>query len=347
MSTSTAPQGNIWRALPRPFFCLAPMEDVTDTVFRRVVAGYGKPDLFFTEFVSVDGLMSPGRDAISHRLAHTDAETPLIAQLWGTHPEHFYAVARQLAAGEFGPYAGIDLNMGCPDTSIVKRGACAGLIDHPDRALAIVQATRAGAGALPVSVKTRCGTNVWQTEAWAETLLTQKLAALTIHGRIAREKSTFPARWEEIAKVVALRDELAPDTVIIGNGDVASVPDGLAKAAASGVDGLMVGRGIFKNLWLFDPTIDPETITLVERLDLLAAHIRLWRDTWTEEGKHFDALKKLYKSYFAGVPFGAEMRIELMDLHTVDESLDAIAAMRARTATETRSHQGVRVGVGG
>lgn len=345
MSIPTAPQENIWHDLPRPFFCLAPMEDVTDTVFRRVVAGYAKPDLFFTEFVSVDGLMSPGRDAISHRLAHTDAETPLIAQIWGTDPENFHAVARQLAAGEFGPYAGIDLNMGCPDASIVKRGACAGLIDHPDRALAIVQATQAGAGALPVSVKTRCGTNAWQTEAWAETLLTQQLAALTIHGRIAREKSTFPARWEEIAKVVALRDALAPQTVIIGNGDVVSVPDGLAKAAASGVDGLMVGRGIFKNLWLFDPTIDPETITLAERLDLLAAHIRLWRDTWTEEGKHFDALKKLYKSYFAGVPFGAEMRIELMDLHTVDETLAAIAAMRARTATETRSHQGVRVGV--
>lgn len=347
MSTPTAPQGTIWHALPKPFFCLAPMEDVTDTVFRRMVAGFGKPHLFFTEFVSVDGLMSPGRDAISHRLAHTDAETPLIAQIWGTDPEHFYAVARQIAAGEFGPFAGIDLNMGCPDASIVKRGACAGLIDQPDRALAIVQATRAGAGALPVSVKTRCGTDRWQTEAWAETLLTQRLAALTIHGRIAREKSTFPARWEEIAKVVALRDELAPNTVIVGNGDVASVPDGLEKAAASGVDGLMVGRGIFKNLWLFDPTIDPDTIPLAERLDLLATHIRLWRDTWAGYSKHFDTLKKLYKSYFAGVPFGAEMRIELMALHTVEETLAAIAAMRARTAAEARSHQGVRVGVGG
>ena len=346
MSTPTTQQGNIWRTLPKPFFCLAPMEDVTDTVFRRMVARFGKPDLFFTEFVSVEGLMSPGRDAISHRLAHNDTETPIIAQIWGTHPEHFYAVARQIAAGEFGPFAGIDLNMGCPDASIVKRGACAGLIDYPDRALAIIQATQAGAGALPVSVKTRCGTNLWQTEAWAETLLTQKLAALTIHGRIAREKSTFPARWEEIAKVVALRDQLAPDTVIIGNGDVASVPEGLEKAAASGVDGLMVGRGIFKNLWLFDPAIDPDAIALAERLDLLAAHIRLWRDTWAGQSKHFDTLKKLYKSYFAGVPFGAEMRIELMELHTVDETLTAIAAMRARTAAEARSHQGVRVGVG-
>ena len=346
MNTATAPQPTIWQELPRPFFCLAPMEDVTDTVFRRMVARFGRPDLFFTEFVSVEGLTSPGRDAISHRLAHTDAETPLIAQIWGTDPDNFYAVARQIAAGEFGPFAGIDLNMGCPDASIMKRGCCAGLIDQPEHALAIIQATRAGAGTLPVSVKTRCGTNLWQTEAWAETLLTQNLAALTIHGRIAKEKSTFPARWEEIAKVVALRDELAPQTIIIGNGDVASVPDGLEKAAASGVDGLMVGRGIFKNLWLFDPTIDPDTIGLAERLDLLTAHIGLWRDTWAGYSKHFDTLKKLYKSYFAGVPFGAEMRIALMELHTVDETLAAIAAMRARTATESRSHQGVRVGVG-
>jgi tRNA-dihydrouridine synthase len=346
MSTATTPQPNIWQSLPRPFFCLAPMEDVTDTVFRRMVADFGKPDLFFTEFVSVEGLTSPGRDAISHRLAHTDAETPLIAQIWGTNPDNFYTIARQIAAGEFGPFAGIDLNMGCPDNSIVKRGACAGLIDYPERALAIVQATQAGAGALPVSVKTRCGTNLWQTEAWAETLLTQKLAALTIHGRIAKEKSTFPARWEEIAKVVALRDALAPETIIVGNGDVTSVPDGLEKAAASGVDGLMVGRGIFKNLWLFDPTLDPDTLALTERLDLLATHIRLWRDTWAGYSKHFDTLKKLYKSYFAGVPFGAEMRIALMELHTVEETLEAIAAMRARSVDEARSHQGVRVGVG-
>src|SRR5262249_51648037 len=158
---------NIWQQLPRPFFALAPMEEVTDTVFRQVVAKVGVPHLFFTEFTWVDGMMTKGRKSIVRRLLHSPSEQPLIAQIWGTSPDNFDAVARQIASGEFGPFAGIDLNMGCPERKIVKRGACAGLIDHPDRAIEIIQATREGAGDLPVSVKTRCGTNRWITEEWA------------------------------------------------------------------------------------------------------------------------------------------------------------------------------------
>jgi tRNA-dihydrouridine synthase len=323
--------GNIWRALPRPCFILAPMEDVTDTVFRRIVVETGAPHLFVTEFVYVDGLMTRGRKAISRRFVHTDAEQPLIAQIWGIDPKNFYTAATQLAAGEFGPFVGIDLNMGCPERNIVRRGACAGLIERPERAIDIIQATKAGAGDLPVSVKTRCGTARWVTEEWAGTLLEQDLAALTIHGRIAREMSTQPARWDEIARVVALRDACGAETRIIGNGDVASYGDGLDKARAAGVDGVMVGRGIFKNLWFFDPERDPAAVSLPERLALLSRHIRLWQATW-EGQKNFESLKKFYKTYLAGLPETADLLRALMLLHTADETLACIGAAMERLA---------------
>lgn len=322
---------NIWHALPQPIFILAPMDDVTDTVFRQVVARTGAPHLFFTEFASVDGLMTRGRAAIGRRLLHADADRPLIAQIWGINPDNFYTVARRLAAGDFGPFAGIDLNMGCPERKIVRRGACAGLINHPERAVAIIQATKAGAGDLPVSVKTRCGTDRWVTEDWAGTLLEQDLAALTIHGRIAKDMSNVPARWEEIARVVALRDAGGKATRIIGNGDVTSYRDGLDKAKAHGVDGVMVGRGIFENLWFFDPARDPAAVPLHERLALLSEHIRLWKATWDGQ-KNFESLKKFYRSYLAGLPDTAELRHALMARHTADDTLACIDAAMARHA---------------
>lgn len=321
---------NIWQTLPKPFFVLAPMEDVTDTVFRQIVAKIGAPDLFFTEFAFVDALGTKGRKATVHRFVHTEVEQPLIAQIWGGAPEHFYRAARELSSGVYGPFAGIDLNMGCPERKIVKRGSCAGLIDHPNRALEIIQATKAGAGDLPVSVKTRCGTDTWVTEEWAELLLRQDLAALTIHGRIAAEMSHFPARWEEIAKVVAVRDRLGVATPIIGNGDIWSHREGLEKAATYGVDGLMVGRGIFRNLWIFDPTIDPETVPLAARLTLLREHTILRRDTWV--GRRFDAQKKFYKAYLAGVPYIAELRQRLLLAESIDETLAIIDEALAREA---------------
>jgi tRNA-dihydrouridine synthase len=317
----------IWQTLPEPFFVLAPMEDVTDTVFRRMMRDFGAPDVFVTEFTLVDGLVTRGRAAISRRFIHTEEEQPLIAQLWGLNPDNFLTVARQLARGDFGPFAGIDLNMGCPERNIVRRGACAGLIDRPQQAVAIIQATQAGAGDLPVSVKTRCGTSTWVTDDWAGLLLSQQLAALTIHGRIARDMSTVPARWDQIARVVALRDQLGVETRIIGNGDVVSHQDGLEKARQSGVDGVMVGRGIFRNLWLFDPTCDPATISLDERLTLLVRHIELWQATWGGR-RNFESLKKFYKAYFAGLPEAADLQHSLLLLRAPEETLLQIQAAR-------------------
>src|SRR5579875_1402604 len=139
------------------------MDDVTDTVFRQVIQSTAAPDLFFTEFVNVDGLMSPGRSKLLKKLRFVPSENGLVAQLWGLKPENFKAVAGQIADGSLAKelglpsgcnFAGVDLNMGCPAKSEVQNGACSALIKLENRDLAgdIIEAAQAGlAGRLPIS----------------------------------------------------------------------------------------------------------------------------------------------------------------------------------------------------
>src|SRR4051812_31128555 len=232
---------NFWKKLKKPFFVLAPMADVTDAAFRRVIAKYsrhgeadGGPDVFWTEFVAADGLMSAGREKLKYDLIYTGAERPIVAQLFGSNPEKMEAAARLCA--ELG-FDGIDINMGCPDKTIEKQGAGAGMIKTPDIAVAIIAAAKRGAGTVPVSVKTRVGYNTVDIENWISLLLKQDIAALTVHARTRKDLSKVPAHWEYLKEVVALRDKLAPHTVVIGNGDVISIADGKHKAAQSGCDG--------------------------------------------------------------------------------------------------------------
>src|SRR6185437_2758752 len=206
--------------LPKPFFILAPMDDVTDTVFRQIVADCAKPDLFFTEFVNVDGLQSPGRGHLLHKLKLTEQEKPIIAQLWGLKPNNFYKTTKELI--EMG-FAGVDLNMGCPIKTVIKNGACAALINNKELALEIINATKEAAGeSLPVSVKTRVGFTTVDI-GWIEFLLSTKiLDMLSIHGRTAKQLSSVPADWELIGQAAELRNSLSPSTLIVGNGDVMS-----------------------------------------------------------------------------------------------------------------------------
>jgi tRNA-dihydrouridine synthase len=185
---------SIWNNLPRPFFVLAPMDDVTDSVFREIVARTAAPDLAMTEFASSDGYAHPkGRPSVERRLKITVSErqagVPVIAQIWGGTPENYYQMARELAGR--GEFTGIDINMGCPEKGIVRRGCCGGLIkpENWERAAAIIQATKQGAGELPVSVKTRIGVGTIVTEEWLGHILRQEIAALTVHGRTVKEIS--------------------------------------------------------------------------------------------------------------------------------------------------------------
>ncbi len=245
-----------------PFFVLAPMADVTDAAFRRVIAKYGKPDVMWTEFVSADGLMLGGKEHLMRDLLYTEAERPIVAQLFGANPETMRGAAKLCA--ELG-FDGIDINMGCPDRSIEKQGAGAATIKTPDVAVTIIRAARQGIADavaeaeiqgkilrnIPLSVKTRIGYYKNEIETWIPVLLNEHLAAITIHCRTRKEMSKVPARWEHIQEVTALRDKISPDTLIIGNGDVRDIEHGRELAKKYGADGVMIGRSIFGNPWLF------------------------------------------------------------------------------------------------
>jgi tRNA-dihydrouridine synthase len=334
---------NFWQSLPKPFFVLAPMDDVTDVVFRQVVAQAAAPDVFFTEFVSTDGLQSAGREATLERLRIEPGLTkPLVAQIWGADPEHYRRAAQDIARLGF---AGIDINLGCPEKSIVARGCCGGLIGHNDRVADIIAATKAGAPNLPVSVKTRLGLHHIITEDWAGFLLGQDLAALTIHARTVREMSRVPAHWDEIAKVVALRDQLALHTTIIGNGDVANRTHGLALARQTGVDGIMIGRGIFHDIFAFAATNEAAHTGAASNpstkphrnLALLLHHLDLY-EQWGSK-KSFHTLKKFFKIYVAGWPGAADLRTRLMNANHPQAARGLVQSYLEMLPSESFAHQ--------
>lgn len=320
---------NFWQTLQKPFLVQAPLDDVSDVVFREIISRCGRPDVFFTEFTNTDGLASEkGRDKVLHRFLYTENQTPIVAQIWGNTPKHYTLAAKMIKERGF---AGIDINMGCPDRKIVKRGECSGLITNHALVKDIVEATQEGAGGLPVSIKTRLGYKDWQTDEWIGFLLTLPLSALTIHGRIASQMSKFPANWEEIGKAVKLRNHINKDIVMIGNGDVLSYQDAVEKHKQYGVDGIMVGRGMFQNPWIFDKDLDPTTIPLKTRLQLLIAHITLFDQTWGKT-KDFNIMKKFYKIYVSGFEDASDFRTKLV---TYNSASDTIAILKEKLAILT------------
>lgn len=296
---------NIWKTLKKPIFILAPMDDVTDVVFRQVVNKTARPDLFFTEFTNVEGLNSSGKEVLLRRLRLSKLDHPIIAQIWGIEPENYKKAARLIK--DLG-FDGIDINMGCPVRAVTRNGACSALIKNQELARAIIEKTIEGAGELPVSVKTRIGFSTVQTEEWISFLLQFKLSAIIVHGRTAKEQSTPPANWDEIQKAVELRDRLNKNVLIIGNGDVVNRQDGLEKIKKYGVDGVMIGRGIFKDVWAFAKVKQQKD--LKEMLALALLHIDLFEKEWGNL-KSYNILKRFFKIYTTGFDRAKEIREKL------------------------------------
>jgi nifR3 family TIM-barrel protein len=304
---------NFWKDLKKPMFVLAPMADVTDAAFRRIIAKHGKPDVMFTEFVSCDGLMSAGRERLLRDLEYTEGERPIVAQIFGSKPENFQKTAE--LARELG-FDGIDINMGCPEKNIQKQGSCAALIKVPELAKEIILATKEGAGDLPVSVKTRIGYNKNEIETWLPALLETNPAAITLHGRTKKEMSDVPARWDVIARAVEIRNELQSDTLILGNGDVKNLTEAHQKVQETGVDGVMIGRGIFGNPWLFSGReTEP---SLEEKFRVMLEHTFLFEEIFSGV-KNFAIMKKHYKAYVEGFHGAKELRVKLMDTNSAKE----------------------------
>jgi len=302
--------------LPRPFFVLAPMDDVTDTVFRQIVAGCSRPDLFFTEFVNVDGLQSPGRPKLLKKLQFTAQEKPVFAQIWGKDPENYRQIARELVQMGF---AGIDINMGCPVKAVVNNGCCSALINNRELAVKIIQATKEGAdGRVPVSVKTRVGFNNVDL-SWIELLLQQNLSMLTVHGRTAKQLSEAAADWDLIGQVRQLRDKHAPGTLVVGNGDVMTRQEGVALAKKYKLDGIMIGRGIFHDPFVFAQASPWPQYTKQQKIDLYSQHVNLFAKTWAGQQVRIATLNKFCKIYINGFDGAKELREEFMAAQSANE----------------------------
>ena len=300
------------------------MADVTDAAFRRVIAKYGKlgrtagwrggPDVFWTEFVSADGLMSPGREVLLNSLKYTGAERPILAQLFTSKPEKMEQAARLCA--ELG-FDGVDINMGCPDQSVEKQGAGAALIMSPKLAQELIKSANRGVrDKLPGSVKTPLGYRRDELDTWLPALLEVEPAAVTIHARTRQEMSKVPARWGDVARAVDIRNKLGSSALIIGNGDLRDLADARARVAESGADGAMLGRAIFGNPWLFaNPPHQPR---ITERLRVLVEHTRLFAELLGGI-KSFAVMKKHYKAYVTGWEGAKELRLKLMEANSAEE----------------------------
>jgi tRNA-dihydrouridine synthase len=312
------------------------MDDVTDTVFRQIVQSTHAPDLFFTEFVSVDGLQSPGRGRLLKKLQFVEGETALVAQLWGLRPENFEAVADQIASGELARelglpegcnFVGVDLNMGCPAKSEVQNGACSALIRNRPLAHEIIEATRRGLkGRLPLSVKTRLGFNEVDL-TWIEFLLGHDLEMLTIHGRTRKEMSKVPAHWDHIGECAKLRNKLAPQTLIVGNGDVESRQQGEELAREHGLDGIMIGRGVFTDPYIFAEKSPWAEVSKAERIALFRRHAALFASTWQDNQRPVYTLNKFCKIYISDFDGAKEMRAKLMAAESPAHLLDLIDSL--------------------
>lgn len=295
---------SFWEKLPKPFFVLAPMADVTDVAFRSMFAKYGKPDVFWTEFVSADGLCSPGRESLKADLLFEENQRPIVAQLFTANTEHMYQAGKYVK--ELG-FDGLDINMGCPDRSIEKQGSGAALIRTPEIAVKIIAAAQKTK--LPVSVKTRIGYNREEIDQWLPALLKNNIKALTVHLRTRKEMSQVPAHWEYMNRIIKLRNAIAPNTLIIGNGDVNSMAEAEKQTKETGCDGIMIGRGIFGTPWFFNKNM--QKVSPQERLQMLVEHTKLFEEKLPM--KHFHIMKKHYKAYINDFDGAKELRTNLMN----------------------------------
>ncbi|MFA6338700.1 MAG: tRNA-dihydrouridine synthase [Candidatus Paceibacterota bacterium] len=323
---------SFWEKIKKPIIALAPMADVTDVAFRKIIAKYGKPDVLWTEFVSADGLcFAPrsasrsgvgGKEQLIKDLKFDESERPIVVQFFTSNPETIEEAAR--LAAEMG-FDGIDINMGCPDKSIEKQKAGAALMKNPKLAKEIIYAAKRGAGNVPVSVKTRIGFNKNELESWLPEILETEPVAIIVHARTRKEMSKVPANWDFVKRAVEIRDERKSKTLILGNGDVNNLSEAFQRVRETGCDGVMIGRGIFGNPWLFAnlekfknvQEVEDASVETSEKLKVLVEHTKLFEKLVSH--KNFAVMKKHFKAYVNGFDGAKELRMQLMEAENADE----------------------------
>lgn len=316
-----------WEKLNKPIMALAPLDDVTDSAFRYLIASIAKPDVMYTEFTSADGLVTEGYKRLKHDLRFDEIERPIVAQLFGANPENMMRASE--IAREHG-FDGIDINMGCPDKAVCKQGAGAALIETPKLAQEIIRAAMKGSGGLPVSVKTRAGYAKENIEEWTKYILDAEPATLVVHARTKKELSEVPARWELVEKSRQVRDDMGSKTLIMGNGDLHDLVHAKELCEKHKLDGAMLGRAIFGNPWLFDESRSKNKIPLAEKIVTLQKHVQIYNDHLGGI-KSFLYMKKHFKSYLEGFEGAKKLRVELMEADTFEEVLAILEDAKRNT----------------
>lgn len=317
----------------RALFVLAPMADVTDIAFRTVIADAASPDIYWTEFVSADGLIratEEGKYKLKKDLLFDkEKQRPIIAQLFSSTYEYMYQAVKLCI--ELG-FDGVDINMGCPDKSIEKQKCGSAMIKNPDLAVQVIKAAKDarkdfGDVDFAITVKTRVGYNKVEINTWIPLLLDQEVDLITVHARTRKEMSKVPANWDYVKEVVKLRDEWQknnPDKkapYIFGNGDVQNVKDGYEKCEYSHADGVMIGRAMFGNPWFFKDIENEYTPTREDRIKFLIKQIQIF-DKELGDVKSFAVMKKFFKTYMTGFDDAKDIRGEIMEMGNAKEVIE-------------------------
>lgn len=342
---------NFLKNLPKPFLALAPMYDVTDTVFRQLISEISPADFAMSEFVNVDGLASKGRAKLLPKIVFNNAEIPIIYQFWGKNPDNYQSIAEQIfdyslvnqanvladepEVNEEGKakIIGIDINMGCPDKSVLKNGCCGALIKNHSLADAIIEATRAGLnGRGTLSVKTRIGFTDFD-KRWIEFLLSKKLNMLSIHLRSIREMSKVPAHYEYLKEIIEMRDKISQNTLIVANGDIENITHARNIQDKYKIDGAMIGTGIFTDPFAFSAEVNWEQYMPSEKIKLYEKHVKLFRSTWQNNQRPIVTLNKFCKIYINGFEGAKESREHLMQAKSAEDLLSRLKGLEQEYST--------------
>ncbi len=293
-----------------PPVLLAPMEDVTDSSYRRICKGMGA-DWVVSEFISVEGILNK-EGHFGHKLNFLPQERPLSIQIFGNNPKNL-----QKAIGMIEPLQPdfIDLNMGCPVKKIVSKGAGAALIQDP-KLMATLAETAVRSSNIPVTVKTRIGWDFSNISIHQTALRLQDtgISALIIHGRTKSQMYSGEANWNIIAEVKNHQQMHIP---IIGNGDIVSPQQAIEFPIKYGLDGVMIGRSTFGNPFIFRQIIDlrnghfPKEISIQQRVKTIKQHFMLSAQ-WKGMTRTIYEIRKHYAGYFKGFPNFKPYRIKLM-----------------------------------
>lgn len=318
-------ESGFWKKLEGPISAAGPMAGVSDAAYREMLVRHGKPSVIWTEMMSTEGLSLKGAEEYSNELMFSDSEKPVVIQFFGSRPKTFTAsAAHAVSAG----YSGIDINMGCPDRNVEKQGAGASLIGKTKEVENIIEATREGAGEIPVSVKTRIGYgSKEEMNDWISFLAEQGFAAISIHGRIREELRGGDADWDAISEAAKTIKKISPETIVIGNGDVSSKADGERKTEIYGTDGYMAARATIGNPWLFSGYLP----TKEERIEAALEHAGIFRDLFGDS-RHFDILKTHFVGYMSDFDGAKELRVRFMQTQSYKDVEDIVRSVLKKAA---------------